>query len=231
MLGRKAQIVGLVVIGLSMATQGSAVGGENHAKGAKAAKPRVVKVRQKDGSVVDRLSLGPSSAPQRDTSPPAGGGGMRETAQLESQQKMGQWLDAVSEPRIMTALATAAMVPGESSRPLNQAIDPASVRNWAEFVDPLLYWRWQLAGLDPRFNQAIHNRTQDARTPQRGFILPIQISLPPEFQAGSPAKPTIWSGVYGNGRSGQAAAREWLTLPMADPKANPWLRASQSYRY
>jgi hypothetical protein len=229
MLGRKARIVGLIAIGLSLAAQGALAGEKRRVKSVKAEKPSLIKVRQKDGSVMVRLKLH-TSLPQRGTAPPVVGG-TRDDAFVRPSEKMDQWLDAASEPRIMTALAAVAVEPGESSRALNQAIDPASVRNWAEFIDPQLYWRWQMAGLDPRFNQAIHNRPQDARMPQRGIFLSIQIALPPDFQAGSPAKPTIWSGVYDNGPSGQTAAREWLTLPMADPKANPWLRTSQSYRY
>lgn len=229
MLGRKARIVGLIAIGLSLAAQCASAGEKSRVKAVKAEKPKLIKVRQKDGSVMVRLKLNTSLA-QRGTTPPVGARA-RDDALVRPSEKMDQWLDAASEPRIMTAMAAVAVEPGESSRALNQAIDPASVRNWAEFVDPQLYWRWQMAGLDPRFNQAIHNRTQDTRMPQRGFFLPIQIALPPELQAGSPAKPTIWSGVYDNGPNGQTAAQEWLTLPMADPKANPWLRASQSYRY
>jgi hypothetical protein len=64
-------------------------------------------------------------------------------------QILKEWLDAVTEPRFMTALASVAMEPGVTAKSMNRPIDPALVRNWAEFVDPHLYLRWMASAWIP----------------------------------------------------------------------------------
>jgi hypothetical protein len=78
-------------------------------KSVKAEKPSLIKVRQKDGSVMVRLKLH-TSLPQRGTAPPVVGGNA-DDAFVRPSEKMDQWLDAASEPRIMTALAAVAVEP------------------------------------------------------------------------------------------------------------------------
>lgn len=87
------------------------------------------------------------------------------------------------------------------------------------------------SAMGSKFNQAIHNRQPDMGSPQHWITFPVQFAIPPEFRAGAPLKPTIWSNAYGNGPGGQASAQEWLKLPTPDPRSNPWLRPGQNYRY
>lgn len=78
-----------------------------------------------------------------------------------------EWLDGLSEPRFMTALATVALDPNTYPRVLGRGIDPSTARNWAEFADPGLYLRWMLAGVDARFYSAILQRMSDPGKWQR----------------------------------------------------------------
>lgn len=240
MFFRQALTFTLLSFGLSLGAQGATELAHIQATTVKPAKLAVKKIRQRDGSVVVRLDMHSSSPSQKrnnrqgmpgssySESHPAVTG---DAVHAKNSQLMDQWLDAVTEPRFMTALATVAMSTGAEAKSLNKAVDPTTVRNWAEFVDPDLYLRWMASGVDPKLNQAIHNRTPDTRSTPHWIAFPVFIAIPKEFQAGVPLNPTIWSNAYGSTSGGQEAAQEWLTLPIPDPKTNPWLRASQNYRY
>ena len=209
-----------------------------HAAGpgrAKAAKPPVKQVRQKDGSVMVRLDLkaaarsvrsrgaarvSPALAPQPADSP------LAQQARL-----MEQWLDAMTEPRLMTALAAVAIEPGADARAVYRTLDPTTVRNWAEFVDPELLLRWRSPALDPRVSPAILDRTRDAWMLPQGIVFPIDCPVPRELQPGAPLAPTLWSHAYDGGSGGREAVEAWLKLPMPDAGSNPWLRSSRNYRY
>jgi hypothetical protein len=238
MFFRQALILALLLFGVSLGAQSATGYGRAQVKASKPTKLAVKKVRQKDGSIVVRLDMRVTALANKvkgaqvsQATPEGHQAPTPDAALAKNSQLMDQWLDAVTEPRFMTALATVAMSPNAESREINKAVDPANVRNWAEFVDPDLYLRWKLSGLDPRFNQAIHNRTQDPRVMPRGIVFPIFFAIPHELQAGIPLKPMLWSNVFGAGPSAQEAAQEWLKLPSPDAKSNPWLRASQNYRY
>lgn len=232
MLGRQALPLLLITFGFSLGARGAdAVPvGAIKVNSGKPAKLAVRQVRQKDGSVVARLEM-PKKLDRTGKGHPAPTlpPNLAEAEPMQSPRKIDQWLDAVTEPRVMSALATVAVGPSLEPRSLAQNIDPAKVRNWTEFVDPELYLRWMAGGTDPRFGQAIHNRPPMASP--RWPVFPIQFPVPPEFQPGAPLKPTLWSNALEEGAGGQAASQEWLKLPMPDPKANPWLKASQHYRY
>ena len=238
MFGRQALIFTLLSFGLSLGAQGAAEPVRAWPKVVKPNKLAVKKVRQKDGSIIVRLKMPAKAVPGKAATGQGASGFSDESPQTRQEierdkntQLMDRWLDAVTEPRFMTALAAVAMDPGAEPKALSHKIDPSNVRNWSEFVDPDLYLRWMAGGADPKFNQAIHNRVPDMRVPQHWIAFPVFFAIPEEFQAGVPLKPTIWSNAYGSGPGGQASAQEWLKRPSPDPKSNPWLRASQNYRY
>lgn len=238
MFGRQALTLILLTFGLSLGAQGATEPARAPAKAVKPAKLAVKKVRQRDGSIVVRLDMPAKASPMKATSGQGASGFLQERPRnpedierAKNAQLMDQWLDAVTEPRFMTALAGVATNPGADPKALSQAIDPSNVRNWSEFVDPDLYLRWMAGSMEPKFKQAIHNRLPDTQAQQLWIVFPVFFAIPHEFQAGVPLKPTIWSNAFGGGPGGQASAQEWLKLPSPDPKSNPWLRASQNYRY
>ncbi|MEW5788766.1 MAG: hypothetical protein AB1899_13020 [Pseudomonadota bacterium] len=215
MLDYRALLLLLSSLCLPWAAQGA--GGQSAPKG-KTGKPVVKTIKQKDGSVVKRLDLG--LAPRTTLS----------DAPRDEQQLVDKWLDAVTEPRIMTALATVAMEPGKDTRDISLGVDPTRVRNWAEFVDPNLYLRWQAALLDTRFNPAIHNRPESQGLLPGMTAFPVTFPVPTHLQPGAPLPATLWARAL-DGVDGKHAVQEWLILPSQDPRANVWLRAGQNERY
>jgi len=112
-----------------------------------------------------------------------------------------QWLDAVTEPRVMTALATMAAQPESYPRTMGNFFRPDTLRNWSEVPTPAVMLSWMAAGMDPRSYLAIFNRLTD------------------------PAKLRRWAGcaVPSSAPQAQAALQTWLKLPAADTRKNPWL--------
>ena len=186
----------------------------------------VKSVKQADGSVIERLALfdGDGAAPASDGVVPQGSEAwlrrMLDPTQhglaLKYPQLFAEWLDAVTEPQFMTALATVAMTPETYPRALGKLVDPATVRNWAEFVDPYLYMRWMMAGFDPRFYQTILNRLGDPQKARRW-------SAALAGETGTVAQTTMPVPAH------RPDARDWLQLPAASD--NPWLRYRRGYRY
>ncbi len=232
MFCRPALTVTLSLFALSLVSWDAGASASAQAKPAKPAKLAVKKVRQRDGSVIVRLALqSRAAAPADPQAVGAPAAEMRNSPLARQAQFMEQWQEAVTEPRVMTALGTVANEAGVDARALHRTLNPASVRNWAEFMDADLYLRWQSSNLNPRFNPAILHATQDAWTQPRGVAFPIRFPVPAEFQAGAPLKPSIWSNAFGSGPGGREAAQAWLKLPLPDAAANPWLRSGQNYRY
>lgn len=112
------------------------------------------------------------------------------------------WLEAINEPRAMTALATLPQTDAPA-RTAGRHIDPAGIRNWDEFTDPGLYLRRLLAGLDARSYTAIYNCLA---TPER---LALQVSALVREQSA---------------RAGREPDGRWLRLPESPQKA-----AAQGY--
>lgn len=224
MLGRRALLLSLITFGCSLGAAGVCAAPVK-------TKLAVKNVRQKDGSVMARLELpAPALSVKKGHSSAALPQNLAEVEQAQPSRKIDLWLDAVTEARAMTALAAIPVDPGAEAKGLAQNIDPTKVRNWTEFVDPDLYLRWLASGADSRFGQAIHNRTPMSNP--RWMAFPIKFPVPLEFQPGVPLKPSLWSHAMEPGSAGgEAAAQEWLKLPSADPKTNPWLKAGQNYRY
>ncbi len=225
---------------------------------AESRKMAVKNVRQTDGSVVQRLALparkggaAPEDWLQRMADPARNGLACKDPMAFQ------EWMDAVTEPRFMTALASMAMEPGAYPKALGQLFNPATAHNWTEFTDPVLYLRWMGAGLDPKFYAALFNRLANpdklgrwAASPASPELQALVLSAlnpgaygtrmaqavdsrtyAPMFQAANPALPAAWAGEIAKGVERAANPQEWLKLETPDPKANPWLAGVAGYRY
>lgn len=91
----------------------------------------------------------------------------RNGAAFKDPQAFVEWLDAITEPQFMTALATATIDPKTYPRALSTLIRPETARNWAEFTNPLLYLRWMVTGTNPDFYNAIIERLADPEKAKR----------------------------------------------------------------
>jgi len=150
-----------------------------------------------------------------------------------------EWLDAITEPRFMTALAAAAVDPSTYPNAMANAIDPAAARNWSEFTDPQLYLRWMLASANPSFQQAIITRMTSpgkakrwaeagARTNEYGAMLARFGSAPAAWM--QPAMPMAWVGAMQEGMARQARGQQWRTLP-AEKGVEGGAATAVRYRY
>jgi hypothetical protein len=221
------------------------------------AKPVIQAVVHADGSVVDRLKLPHSakSAPGKyrnsqemmPDSPEAWLSWMMDPTRhglvVKHPELFAEWLDAITEPRFMTALASAALVPETYSNTLGKMVDPATVRNWAEFADPQIYLRWMAAGLDPNFYQAVFNRMTETGKLQRWGLYSNGVSnskyeKPHKPLSLEPAKrslstststsPSISASTPTSISASALAAQDWVQLPV---RGNPWLTQNMNYRY
>jgi hypothetical protein len=197
----------------------------------KPAKRSIQVVVLSDGNVVDRLSLTSSAKPAASTSAPrydalpispeAWLARMMDSTKnglaAKNPELFAEWLDAVTEPRFMTALASVAMTPDTYSNAPGKMLDPATVRNWAAFADPQIGLRWMAAGLNPGFYQAVFNRMTDSGKLRRWGI--------------SPATRTLEPGLATSSEMPAIAGEKWLQLSQPSSKANPWLLNSANYRY
>jgi len=206
------------------------------------AKQSIQAVIRADGSVVDRLSLLNSTKTTSLKSAPRQGGlpaspeawlarmldPTRNGLAVKHPELFAEWLDAVTEPRFMTALASVAVTPETYSNTLGKVADPATLRNWGEFADPQVYLRWMAAGMDPRFYQAIYNRMTDSGKLRRWGLYPAGLSPARHEKAliGADA-----ASETGNREKPAIGGQEWLQLPPRESKANPWLQNSANYRY
>lgn len=197
-------------------------------------------VKQKDGSIVERLDLSALSGGNREDAIPATPtewlarmvDPTRNGLVVKHPQLLAEWLDAVTEPRFMTALATVAMDPRTYPRALDRLADPATARNWSEFVDPEVFMRWVAAGMDPRLYQAVFQHMFDPKKYLRwaNYAGYPRNDVAPMPESGNAA--LSLPGAPGNhGAATQAGAQAWLQLPTHEPAANPWLAGSKAYRY
>ncbi len=79
----------------------------------------------------------------------------REGTTIKDPKAFSEWLEAVAEPQVMTALGAVMLDSGMSGQALAEDIDPSAIRNSAEFTDPYLYMRWVLASGNPSLQRAI----------------------------------------------------------------------------
>lgn len=137
---------------------------------------------------------------------------------IKQPELFAEWLDAVTEPRFMTALASIAITPETYSNSIGKMVDPDTARNWAEFADPRLLLRWMAAGADPRFYQGIYDRmTHDGKMHRWGVYL------------GS--RDTMTRALDTNRATSTLNGEAWKQLPMRTLNGNPWLSNSLNYRY
>jgi hypothetical protein len=225
----------LFLLGLAWGTQ--AESGVDIAQKKKPAKLYVNTVKQTDGSVIERLDLSELPGAVREAGIPGTPAEWlarmidptRNGLIVKRPQLFAEWLDAVTEPRFMTALATVALDPGTYPRTLNRLADPATARNWAEFVDPEVFMRWMAAGLDPRLYQAVFQHMFDPKKYLRWATYSgyHQIDTLPAVESNSVAQ-----AVQNHSGSHVAPPQEgWLQLPSRESRANPWLAISNAYRY
>lgn len=126
---------------------------------------------------------------------------------------LAEWLDAITEPRFMTALASVAMSPEAYANTLGKMVDPATVHNWSEFANPQIMLRWMMVGSDPAFYKAIFDRMTDSGKLRRWGIDPVS------------NKPSAVRDTT-NTRN-----KDWLHLPAQEATGNPWLLNTANYRY
>jgi hypothetical protein len=199
--------------------------GADLAQRKKPAKLSVNIVKQKDGSIIERLDLSTLPGGNREegipTTPNEWLARMidptRNGLVVKHPQLLAEWLDAVTEPRFMTALATVATDPGTLPRTLNRLADPATARNWAEFVDPEVFMRWVAAGMDPRLYQAVFQHMFDPKK----YLRWANYAGYPQTDVGTASE---------SGGTAQNAPA-WMQLPNRDSRTNPWLASSNAYRY
>lgn len=196
-----------------------------------------------DGSVVDRLAMhnsakssahpGVLSREILPDSPEAWLARMLDPTRnglvVKHPELFAEWLDAVTEPRFMTALASVALTPETYANTLGKMVDPAAVRNWAEFADPQIYMRWMAAGLDPRFYQAVFNRMTDSDKLRRWGLYSSGMHNTSYEKAVKPINTPATSSAKRIPVS--PAAQDWMLLPVSASKSNPWLTNGLNYRY
>jgi hypothetical protein len=188
-------------------------------------KHTVQTVVRPDGWVVDRLAGLETQKASADTrvsggvpaSPEAWLARMMDPTRnglvIKHPEYLADWLDSISEPRFMTALASVALKPEVYAQSLEKLADPATFRNWAEIIDPQVYLRWMALGIDPKFYQSVFYRMTDSGKLRRWGIQPaLQGKIP-------------------DGSVGASQDAAWLQLPQPPAKANPWLVNSVNYRY
>lgn len=116
-------------------------------------------------------------------------------------QAFVEWLDAMTEPQFMTALAAAAQDSNTYHKSLQTFMQPETARNWAEFSNPVLYMRWMLTGSNPDFYKAIIERMAD----------PEKIARWVRYgSGGGPLAPTLFSIP---GKTSDPAHTAWQRLP------------------
>lgn len=154
---------------------------------------------------------------------------------LKHPEALVEWLDAVSEPRFMTALATVVLDPATDPVALGQAIDPAAALNWSEFTDPALYLRWMAAGGDTGFYGALFYRLANPEKLRRWTDYPAaSAGVVPDVTPFNhqpvgrwATAPLDWAVdcLHSRRRSWAERPGEWLQLPL------PVGAAQARYRY
>jgi hypothetical protein len=191
--------------------------------------PVVSVVQGSDGSVVKRLDLSVLPTMTHGNSLPASSeewlarmiDPMFQGLVVKQPELFAAWLDAVTEPRFMTALATVALDPSAYPRALKRVADPATVRSWAEMFDPNVYMRWMAAGLDPKLYISIFQRMANPNKYLRWVMLGMTVRDTHPYSGYSSLATELTTS------NGQA----WLQLSEPDAKTNPWLAGTGAKRY
>jgi hypothetical protein len=231
-------IAALLLLGLACVVQAEPAGELTLKK--KPAKLSINIVKQKDGTIIERLDLSAMPAASRDDGVPGTPNEWlarmidptRNGLVVKRPQLLAEWLDAVTEPRFMTALATVAMDPSTYPKTLNRMADPATARNWSEFIDPEVFMRWAAAGMDPRLYQAVFQHMFDPRKYLRwaNYLGYSRNDAPGAPDRGN-AMPNVSDAYAKPAISTQIDEQAWMQLSTREPKSNPWLAGSNTYRY
>lgn len=199
----------------------------------KANRVHTLMVKQADGSVVERLALASLPAKVlRRVSPTQVG--MASPSTSGPAQRLEAWLDTVMEPRAMTALAAIPGAPRNEGQTLPELVDPARVRNWAEFVDPTLALRWMAFAEMHGFSEAMLPRSErrGSKMSRAGAPGDLWARFVPWVGAGLSV---TWRNAAGEGQkhsqAGRQALEAWLRLPMPAAKSNPRLSELGGSRY
>jgi hypothetical protein len=135
--------------------------------------------------------------------------------------------EALIDARVMTALASLPSIKRDAGQKLPDVVEPALVRNWAEFVEPELAMRWSLLAERNGFSGAM------LHVPEAGLGRAHPLVRWPLGRSEGHAN--TWRNVVSEGAArdlnSQQALQEWLTLPSPAPAANPWLKGLKAYRY
>lgn len=199
----------------------------------KSLKRQVSIVRQQDGSVIERLELPmPSGAADQERIPATPEEWLarmidpsRNGLILKHPKHLAAWLDAVTEPRFMTALASVARDTATYPNTLNRLLDPATARNWVEFIDPEIFMRWLATGMDPRLYQAVFQQMFDPNKYLRWATYTANAG-----QDGTGAA-LIKQGGASAADATPSSTGAWQQLPRRESNANPWLTNNRGYRY
>lgn len=175
--------------------------------------------------------------------------GKRNGAAFKDPAAFAEWLDTITDPRFMTALASTAVDPATYPKTLAEAMDPATARNWSEFTDPQLYLRWMLASASPSLQLAIVRKMSDptklkrwvdsASRPETYAPMLARFAEAPSAwmrvpntpayarvmgKARDPATPMAWFGAMMAGAGQPAGAPNWRRLPEATAGSAPRYR-------
>lgn len=174
----------------------------------KKARPQTAtQVRHEDGRVVERLVLPPSRNDTPGEQPVAAEIWARRSldpawmAELAKNPKLfSQYLDALTEPRFMTALATLS-TQGQAH---TQSVDPELLQRLVRESSPDSVRNWAAAGMDPRFYWALFSQMANPEKAMRwaNCQWPMDLAKVGSGQALSPL--TTPDGVMGG----------WLKLPL-----------------
>ena len=226
----------LLLMGLAWGVRAETVGELSQKR--KPPKLTVNVVKQQDGSIIERLDMSTLSGQTRDegipTTPAEWLARMidptRQGLVVKRPQLFAEWLDAVTEPRFMTAVATVVLDPGTYPKTLSRLADPAAARNWAEFVDPELFMRWMAVGLDPKLYQAVFRHMADPKKYLRWAAFTNNLQSSPAWPSTAAVGTGTQPPASGSSASNPISAQEWLQLPTQDLKINPWLAHTNPYR-
>jgi hypothetical protein len=228
-----------VLLLLGLAWGAHAEPGPDSAQNGKPSRFSINLIKQPDGSVIERLDLSALGVGREAGIPGTPAEWLlrivamtRNGVVKNRPQLFAEWLDTITEPRSMTALATVAVEPSAFPRTLSRLPDPAAASKWAELVDPEVFMRWVAAGMDPNLYQAVFQHMFDPKKYLRwaadsGHPLTAGVHATEsnnnarvvENRAGNPAT-TLQEG-----------ARAWIQLPTRAPRANPWLASGNTSRY
>lgn len=226
----------LLILGFACMTRASA--SDDSVRVGKPVRQGSSGIKQVDGSIIDRLDTVARDRVAGEEQVPATPeewlarmlDPTRNGLILKRPKLFAEWLNAVTEPRFMTALATVAMDPNSYPRTFTRFLDPATARNWAELMDPEVFMRWVAAGMDPALYQAVYQHMTDPNKHMRWATYsaastiadPIARAIRPNGQVG---------GDDQVGRAAAARAESWRYLPNDAALANPWLANRNTYRY